>query len=44
MKQETWFDILSTVIPFVNIALWIIVIYAIVKLYKKLMNFLDKNS
>ena len=44
MKEETWYTILSTVIPFINIVLWIIVIYALVKLYKKIIKFLDKNS
>lgn len=35
---------LGTVIPFINIILWIVVIYAIVKLYRKLIKYLDKNS
>ena len=39
-----WLDVLIGLIPFVNIILWIIVIYAIVKLYRKLIKFLDKNS
>lgn len=39
-----WIDFLIGMIPLVVIVLWIIVIYAIVKLYRKLIKFLDKNS
>jgi hypothetical protein len=39
-----WIDYLIGFIPFVGIILWIIVIYAVVKLYRKLIKFLDKNS
>lgn len=39
-----WMGYLISYIPFLNIILWVIVIYAIVKLYRKLTKFLDKNS
>jgi hypothetical protein len=37
-------DDLSHILPFVNIFLCIIVIYAIVRLYRKILFFLDENS
>ncbi|MCL9809204.1 hypothetical protein NAT50_07505 [Flavobacterium sp. HXWNR70] len=39
-----WLDYAITIIPFINIIIWVVVIYAIIKLYKKLIKFLDKNS
>lgn len=46
IKDVEWgfYDYLGAVIPFINIILWIMVIYAIVKLYRKVIKYLDKNS
>lgn len=46
VKDVEWdfYDYLGLAIPFINIILWIIVIYAIVKLYRRLIKYLDKNS
>lgn len=39
-----WFYFLSPLISLLNLAVLIIVVFAIVKLYRKLIKFLDKNS
>ena len=46
LEKTNWefIDYLGFIVPIINVVLWIIVIYAIVKLYKKLIKFLDKNS